>query len=388
MSTVSYSWLPDRHLGVVATLAHADELIGQLAEVLFGYQAQPRGIIELDEVLSGVVSQTVVVGLAPMPRKVPLLVADVLVTLRNAIEHTVFAEVEHLDGTLTPRAAQRVEMPAAKTYETFQTWIAGRKKTGPKALLPGSELLRRIEVLQPFQRWKDPENHPLALLAAHTNHSKHRAPSVTAVRLAAMHRDDRPLRSMRDIERRAEVPLRIGDVIAQTPLGQKIPMTLFPAIGINRPGTDRWPVVIKELDDLATWVRLQAIPQLINGSDRPSPALPARYDIDSGHLDDRRAVTSGTVTTAAQSYGERLQAASLRVDLVETIGMTANAPGAIQIRDWLASLSDRELVSRAKQMRLASNREPKVGAINIAVIERMRDDARAFGSTTDPEHPA
>ena len=30
-------WLPDRHLGAVATLAHADELISQVGDLLFAY---------------------------------------------------------------------------------------------------------------------------------------------------------------------------------------------------------------------------------------------------------------------------------------------------------------------------------------------------------------
>ena len=82
----SYEWLPDRHIGVAATLAHADETIAQAASILFEYQRQPDGIIRLREVPVVTYSETVVTGLAPIPRKVPLLVADALVSLRNAIE--------------------------------------------------------------------------------------------------------------------------------------------------------------------------------------------------------------------------------------------------------------------------------------------------------------
>lgn len=94
MSNQTYSWLPDRHLGVAATLAHTDETIAQIAEILYSYQAQSNGILQLDEVPGPTHSQTVVTGIAPIPRKVPLLVADALVTLRNAIEHTLFTEVK------------------------------------------------------------------------------------------------------------------------------------------------------------------------------------------------------------------------------------------------------------------------------------------------------
>ena len=74
----------------------------------------------------------------------------------------------------------------------------------------------------------------------HTNHAKHRTPAITAVRLAAMYHDDQMPRSMRDLPLRPEEPLRVGDVIAEAPMCTRVPTTLFPTVGINRPGTDRW----------------------------------------------------------------------------------------------------------------------------------------------------
>ena len=38
-------WLPERHLGVAATLSHADELIGQVGDLLFAYQTQADGVV-------------------------------------------------------------------------------------------------------------------------------------------------------------------------------------------------------------------------------------------------------------------------------------------------------------------------------------------------------
>ncbi|MGW9717881.1 hypothetical protein [Micrococcus aloeverae] len=201
MTRPSYAWLPDHHLGVAATLAHVDEVIAQVADILFDYQHQPEGIIHLREVPMVTHSQLIVVGMAPIPRKVPLLVADAMVALRNAIEHTLFAEIEHRDGALDEKAAKVVEMPAAQTYEAFEAWVKGRVKNGPPSLRQGSDLLKRIDGLQPLHRTKDPQNHPMALLALHTNHSKHRAPAITAVRLAAMYREDQMPRSMGDCKR-------------------------------------------------------------------------------------------------------------------------------------------------------------------------------------------
>ncbi len=378
MTSSSHAWLPDHHLSVAATLAHTDEVIAQVADILFEYQTQPAGIIALREVPMVTHSQTVVTGMAPIPRKVPLLVADALVALRNAIEHTLFAEVEHRDGVLGERAAKLVEMPSAKTYEDFQKWVKGRAKNGPPSLQQGSDLLRRIDGLQPFHRTKDPQNHPLALLALHTNHSKHRAPAITAVGLAGIHREDRTPPFMALFERRPETPVEVGDVIAETPRGVQVPVALFPTIGINRPGTERWPVLMKELDELSTWVRAQAIPRLITGNDPPAPALPPRYEITVGHDDERRALAEGATLSAAQVHNDRLGASTVRRDMTETLSQMDDAPSSEQISAWLESLSDQEILRRMRELQATGTYEPDIVLSNYAVLEAMRDDARRF----------
>lgn len=232
-----YAWLPERHLGVAATRSHADELIGQVADLLFDYQTQPNGVFQLAEVPRDRISQTIVEKVAPIPQ-VPLLVADALVAFRAALEHTLFAEVEFLDGApLDEKAAKLVEMPASDTHEKFAEWKKKRARNGPPSLRAGGELARRIEALQPFHRHAQAELHPLARLVLHTNHAKHRTPAITAVRLAVMIRDDQKPRSLRDYSPLPEEPMCIGDIIAETPLGTKVPVTLFPTVGINRPGT-------------------------------------------------------------------------------------------------------------------------------------------------------
>ncbi|MEE6296636.1 hypothetical protein [Georgenia wangjunii] len=384
MTSSRYAWIPDHHLAVAATLAHADEVIAEAADVLFDYQRQPDGIVRLGEVPMGAYSQTVVTGVAPIPRKVPLLVADALVALRNALEHTLFAEIEHRDGTLNEKAAKLVEMPAARTYADFEAWVNKRAKNGPPLLRRGSELLRRIEILQPFHRTKHPQDHPLALLALHTNHSKHRAPAITAVRLAAMYREDMMPRSVGELERRPEVPLRVGEVIAHTPRGTEIPVTLFPTIGINRPGTDRWPVLMKELDELATWVRAQAVPRLITGIDPPLPTLPTRYEIARGNDDERSALSKGSTVSAARLNSDRIGAASARSDMVETIGQMDKAPSAEQIAAWLDSLSDQQILGRMRQLTMSPTYDPNVVLRNYEVLVAMRDDARHFAEVDAP----
>jgi hypothetical protein len=385
MANTAHHWLPERHLGVAATLSHADELIGQVADLLFEYQTREDGVIGLREVPAGAFSQTVVERIAPIPRKVPLLVADALVALRAALEHALFAEVEFLDGApLGEKAAKLVEMPASETYEKFEEWKKKRVRNGPPSLRSGSELLRRIDGLQPFHRRNEPQAHPLARLVLHTNHAKHRTPSITAVRLAAMYQDHQMPRSVRDLAPRPEEPLGVGDTIAETPLGTKVPVTLFPTVGINRPGTNRWPVLIKELDEISRWVRTQAVPRLITGTEPPEPALPTRYAIAVGHEDERGALSAGSTTTAVERYQLRLGAASARIDLADLISKIDGSRHWRQIMTWLEQLTDDEVMERVGRLGVAFNYEPDIVRRNIEILNGLRDEALAFGREDQP----
>ncbi|MEU9749167.1 hypothetical protein [Streptomyces niveus] len=385
MTRPTHDWIPERHLGAAATLAHADELIGQIGDLLFDYQAQIGGTLTLREVAAGSVSRTEVGHIAPIPRKVSLLVADALVALRAALEHALFAEVEFLEGgQLDERAAKLVEIPASDTYEKFDEWMRKRAKNSPPSLRAGSELARRIEGIQPFQRVNEPHSHPLARLTVHTNHAKHRTPAITAVRLAAMYRDDQLPRSMRDLPTRPEEPIRVGDVIAETPLGTKVPVTLFPTVGINRPGTDRWPVLMTELDEIARWVRTQAVPRLITGGDLPEPALPARYEISVGQEDERAAIAAGSMISAPERHKQRLDAANARARLVDLIGRIKGAPNVADMAAWAEHLTDEEVLERMSRLRKTFTYQPETLLHNADVVAALLDEVLNFASDDDP----
>lgn len=380
-----HAWLPERHLGVAATLTHADELIGQVADLLFDYQTQPSGVFQLSEVPVGRISETVVKSIAPIPRKVPLLVADALVALRAALEHTLFAEVEFVDGApLDEKASRLVEMPASDSHDKFEEWKKKGGRNRPPSLCAGSELVRRIDGLQPFHRRNEPQAHPLARLVLHTNHLKHRTPAITAVRLAAMYQDDQMPRSMRELAPHPEEPLRLDDVIAQTPIGTRVPVTLFPTVGINRPGTDRWPVLMQALEEIAHWVRTQAIPRLITGTEPPEPGLPTRYEISVGHEDERQAMSSGSTTSAGERHKKALAAASARGDLAEMISMIDGSPSEPQIARWLAHLDDEEVLGQMSRLRMAFDYDPEVERHNLEVLMGCRDAAFRFGDSDGP----
>lgn len=160
--TGDLSWLPDRHLSVAATLARADSLIERLGGQVLGYMAQECGPIELAENRVGNVSRTTVARIRPIPRSIPLIVADVLTTLRAAIEHTLYAEVEFALGraSMTEPQSKSVEMPALSTAEDFEKWIHDRRKRAPAPLLLGSPLIARIRTLQPYHLRTAPGSPP------------------------------------------------------------------------------------------------------------------------------------------------------------------------------------------------------------------------------------
>ncbi|SHJ48959.1 hypothetical protein SAMN05421803_106226 [Nocardiopsis flavescens] len=379
MSAPTFRWLPERHLGVAATLSHADELIGQISDHLFEYMAREGGPVGLREVLVGPTSQAVVDRVAPIPRKIPLLVADALVSLRAAVEHTMFTEAEFLNGgPLDEKAARSIEMPANLTYEEFEKWTNNRSRRGPDSLRVGGELLRRVKGLQPFQRQVAPRLHPLARLVLHTNHAKHRTPAVTAVRLPAVIREDEKVHSVRDLPPRAEEPLRVGEVIAEVPVGKRVPITLFPTVGINRPGTDEWPVLMHELDEIAYWIRTQAVPRLITGSEPPESPLPPRYEISIGHLDERLAISMGSTTSAAERNKQRLGAASARNDLVDLIYGMPDAPDREKISAWLEKLTDEEIIDRISRLSANHSYDPNIIRSNLEALQELRNEAVAF----------
>lgn len=386
-------WLPDRHLNVAATLAHVDEVISSVGELLFDYQTSHSNIVRLREELAGSTRRLVVDGVTPIPPKVPLLAADALNALRAAIEHTIYIEAEaEAGGSLDEKAARLVEMPAAQTNDSFEEWLKKRAKNGPTALRTGADLQQRIYDLQPLHRYSDPGVHPLARLVAYTNHSKHRTPAVTAVRIPVVSREDARPRHPRDILKRREEPILPGQIIFSAPKDQTVPVSLFPTVGINLPGTDRWPVLMNELGELAAWVRTQAIPRLITGIESPKPDIPAWHEISQSHSDPRAAIASGAgVIPAYDRNRDRLRAAHTRLDMSGNIADMPGAPSRPDVLAWLESLSDSEVLRRMRELVPCFDHDPDDIRHNWNILAKMRDDAVAFTQQRDidaPETPA
>lgn len=84
--------------------------------------------------------------------------------------------------------------------------------------------------------------------------------------------------------------------------------------------------------------------------------------------------------SAARLHNDRLGAAAVRRDIVETIGKTDDSPGAEQVVAWLGSWSDQEMLARMRKLRPTTNYEPEIVLSTFAVLEQIRDDARVFAS--------
>ncbi len=341
--------------------------------------------MRLREELDGDTRHLVVDGVTPIPPKVPLLAADALNALRAAIEHTIYIEAEDVaGGSLDEKAARLVEMPAAQTDDSFTEWLKKRAKNGPAALRTGADLQRRIYDLQPLHRYSDPGAHPLARLVAYTNHSKHRTPAVTAVRIPVVSREDTRPRHPRDIPKRPEEPILPGQIVFSAPADQVVPVALFPTVGINLPGTARWPVLMNELSELAVWVRTQAIPRLITGIEPPKPDIPAWHEISQGYSDPRATIASGVgIAPAYDRNRDRLGAAHTRRDMAGNIADMPGAPSRPEVLAWLESLSDFEVLRRMRELVPSFDHDPDDMGHNWDILEKMRDDALAFAQQHD-----
>lgn len=377
MSDDLFSWLPDHHLGAPAMLAHVDEVIERLSDVVFTHQSRSDFVTVGDRQI-GAVNQVIVEAIAPTPRKLPLLLADALVDLRAALEHTLFAEVEFLDGTLDEDAARRVEIPACDDPNEFARWVNKRKR-GPASLRNDTETVRRIEALQPYHWSADPGEHPLARLVSHTNHMKHRTPAVTALRIGAVYREDQVLQPFLGPSPRPEQPAEVGTVLVETPIGAKVEVSFFPTIGLHRPGTERWPVLMQEIAEIAHWVRVVGVPLLITGKTTAPVTLPARFDISVGHRDERSAMAGGSRVPAFERSQQRIMAAQARQSLIEMVVECLSADlSRDQVAAWVGSLDDAEVAQRGGRFMLFDLDDAELARQNSGVIKDMLIEVISF----------
>ncbi|WP_328774833.1 hypothetical protein OHU17_00270 [Streptomyces goshikiensis] len=349
-----YSWLPDHQLHVAATLAHVDWIIDQAARLMEAYTK--AGPLVLGEVVNGDRMELVAREVAPLPAAISRLVADALTQLRAAVEHTLFAEVEHLlDRSMSTAEEKCIEVPAFTTEENFDKWLAHRHRRNLPPLGSGAPLTGCLRRLQPYQH-EDTERHPLRVLAEHTNLAKHRVPAVATTRLGAVY-PDQPHPDVAVAISPApgtgrSIALEAGDVLASAPRGQQIVLNVVPTVALQRPHTGEWIVAAKELGLLEQWVRTTAVPTLITGTAHVAP-LPPQFDITTGHEDLRQVLAGAGQVAAAGRLAMRIGAAGARGSLVDLIASLRGSPDRDALQGWVDSLDDQAAVARVN--RLAEN---------------------------------
>ncbi|MEW2488238.1 hypothetical protein [Streptomyces sp. NPDC048411] len=344
LTATDYTWLPDHQLHVAATLAHVDQTLDRVIRMIHAYTTA-QDPLSLKTVVDGHQAHAVVTAIAPLPEAIPRLVADALTQLRAALEHTVYAEVEHLLARpLMAEEARSIEMPASTSPADFESWLNHRRRRALPPLQPGAPVAQRIRALQPFNR-RASDEHPLKILVEYTNLAKHRRPAVAAARLGAVYPDaPHPgLVVVQPLERRPQPgsgqPLHVGDTLATGPRGEYIPLSIITTVSLQRPHTGVWNIAVKELESLEDWVRTTAIPMLVTGGRDVAP-LPPQLDISTGHDDLRTALPRAGVLSATERGGHRLQAEVARADLAEFLVPLVGSDTSGTIDAWVSTLTD------------------------------------------------
>lgn len=373
-----YSWLPDHQLHVALTLGHVDALIEEAGDALFDYLRQ--GPLEFETVPEGDRANVTVKSVAALPAAVGRFTTDAMTQLRAALEHTIFAELEHdLGRSLTSDEARTVEMPAAVSAAKFEGWLRHPTRRAMAPFADESPLVRRIRSLQPFER-RDVDEHPLRVLVEHTNSAKHRTPAVAATMLGVVVPDE-PAPGL-VLASGPDRALAAGDVLASGPLYLRVPISIWPKVSIQRPHTSTWHVLIHEVAYLEDWVRRVAIPTLVAGTHMVNE-LPPGLDGRRGHADVRGALQSAEETPAAERMNRRMQAMLARDALKDILGLHTSAPPRERIEVWVAGLTDDEVLKKQDTLD-APTRQRNLRGVEAAVrllLDEVEDHSGSDGKS-------
>lgn len=253
-------------------------------------------------------------SIAPIPEAVPRLTADAINQMRSAVEHALFAEVEHQVGRpLNPEEDRNIEMPAKVDNDKLLEWMRDKRRKTLTVLHEDSVIGRRIEFLQPYHH-DDKRTHPLRVLSEHSNFSKHRKTATVATRLGRVIPD----RAVPGFRVRAaykdDETVAVGDVLSTVPLGNPVPVSVWPALMMRRPHTGSWEIIIHELRKLEEWTRTVAIPVIVLGTTDCTP-IPPHRDITVGHKSFEASLALAKPESAVERAQVRLRANGLRDDL-------------------------------------------------------------------------
>lgn len=341
-------WLPEHQRHLLFTFAHIDSVISQLGLILDNFSP-----LDFDNRVCQGREEVFVKSILPIPESVPRLAADALNQMRSAIEHALYAEVEHLSGRkLESKEAQAVEMPVKEENGSLTDWFKhGRRRTIP-VLHASGVLGKRIADLQPY----DDPDHALRVLAEHTNLSKHRMPAVAAVRLGAVVPDYIVAGMMIAGEYEDDQPLSVGDVLASVPAGVPLPLSIWPKIGVRRPHSGAWMVLMNELRIVEEWVRTEAIPRIVLGTSSVDP-IPPHLDISQSYEEFADAFDAAGTMPAAERQQLRIRGKIVKDDLPGVFEQKLPDAPRETVEKLVGRLTDAEAVEVIKRyIRIRENR--------------------------------
>jgi hypothetical protein len=333
------SWLPAHQEHVFFTTAHIDGIISNLSGVLERYQQDDP--VQLVRRFTDTEEQVVLEGIRPLPQAAARLFADALNQARNSIEHALFAEVSlRLGRPLSSDESKALEIPAFDKPEKFAPWANHKHRVSTGLLRPGDDLYERILRLQPFHR-QEPDLHPLRLLVEHTNFAKHREPTIAFTRVARFGFDSTTTRrpvGERDV---AEV----GDVLAAVPIGTQEMLSVWPEVAVQRPHTGEWQTLMREVGEIADWVRKQALPILIAGETQ-LPPIPPSLDITIAYDSTDAAWLAAGGTAAAKRMQNRIAGQQLRETVVVMLVGLFGSESRGSFGAWVDGMDDETVAEK------------------------------------------
>jgi hypothetical protein len=333
------SWLPGHQDHAFFTTAHIDGILTNLAEVLERYQRNDP--VQLGPRFTETEEQVVLEGIRPLPQAVARVFADALNQARNSIEHALFAEVlNRLGRALTPDESRTLAIPAADQPEKFEQWARHKHLASIGLFAPGDELYERVRRLQPFHR-RDHQDHPLRLLAEHTNFAKHREPTVALTRVGRFEIDSK--RTKRSVGERDEV--KVGDVLASVPHGQREMIEVWPEVAVQRPHTEEWQTLMREAGEITDWVRRQALPIIIAGK-TDLPPIPLALDLTMAYDSTNAAWLAAGGTSAPQRMRNRIGGAHLRSTVLDLLVDLLGEPSRPKFSAWIGGMDDETVMEK------------------------------------------
>jgi hypothetical protein len=370
------TWLPDHQLEQATSLGHANLTFNNLLDIYYGYIENDP--IDLMPGLNGGREEIRVKHVKPIPPTVSRGASNFLNELRDALEHTVYAEVEHLLGRpLSEKEGETIELPHRDSREMLVKWSKDKRRSTLTPLHEGGVVFERIERLQPYHRVATPLEHPLRLLASLTNRSKHRKPPQLRVFAGPVYTHDSKARHLAVVLQ--SEPLQPNDVLATVPRGMYMEVGVTPDICIETPLG--WQNFFSTLRDVEEWVRLLAMPILITGEYENLLPINPGMDVLKGYTDLREALEISSAQSAADAGSERMMAETLRRSLPDTIELLPSKPNRELAESFTGSLDYSEMLVVLNGFRAAASAEDLL--THIYELERR---VRAYAETreTDP----